>query len=123
MASPNDTISEQDRAARLLEEAQILSIANDLASGDRRNPTPEDYKHEGMVRKWMVEKTIDQGMVLREIAESLPGYQTVADCEGLHQAKTWPVKVFGTAYSAPVTLAVGIIGIILGLFCRKQGWI
>jgi hypothetical protein len=113
--SAEDTIHEQDKAKRLEEEAEILQKAHALTNGSAGN-----QKLIGEVLQWQVKNSIEHNTLLRIVIATQASFQLRADCEELHNTKTWPVRVFGTSYSVPITTAVCIIGLFSYLWLHKN---
>lgn len=111
------TISKQDKAKRLVEEAAILTEAEQYSAGDS-----EDRKSLGKIVLWQVRQSIDHGTLLRLVISGQAKYQLKTDCEAAHKSKTWPVRFFGVTHSVPISVAVGVIGFAAIMYCRKNGW-
>lgn len=112
------TISENDKAKRLSEEAEILAKASALTNGSAGNP-----KLIGEVMHWQVTETIAQGKLLRIIVETQSRFQLKEDCIGLHKPKTWAVKIFGTSYQVPTTTFIIVVGFLFWSWLRSGGHI
>lgn len=113
-----ELIEAHDKEQRIQAEADILGVAHALTNGSAGNP-----KLQGQVLEWVVKETIDNGALLRTIADELPELQRKSECALDHENKKWHVKIFGNNFAMPTTVAVLVMGWLIFLFLRKQGWI
>lgn len=117
MASPAEIISEHDKVKRIEDETIVLEKAHALTNGHAGDP-----KLTGEVLQWQVKETIAQSVLLRALVTAIETFQPKEQCALNHKPKSWPVKLFGFSFSAPVTSGVLIIGWLVFMACRKQGW-
>lgn len=116
--NPNEMIMDQDRTKRLQAEADIIRKAKELANGSH-----DDVKLRGEVTVWQIETLIDHSTLMRNIVDSLTLYQLKTDCEAAHRAKSWPLKLFGITFSAPINIVIMVIAFFVYQYCRKEGWL
>lgn len=112
-----ELIADHDREKRMGDETIILQKAHSLTNG-----SAGDEKLQGEVMLWMVEETISQGKMLRKIAQELVLFQLKSECELSRKKKTWAVRIFGFNFSTPITTGVVIIGWLIFMAAKKQGW-
>lgn len=112
-----ETIHEQDKAKRIEEESEILDMAKSLTNGEAG-----DQKLLGEVILWQVKESISHSTLLRLLITGQQQFQLKSSCVHAHKPKTWVVRVFGVSYSAPVSIAVMVVGFCVVMVCRKNGW-
>ena len=112
-----ETIHEQDKAKRLLDEKVILEKAYSLTNGEAENP-----KTLGEVILWQVKQSIDHGTLLRIVIDGQSKYRLETDCIEARKPKTWKVRLFGITYNSPVSVTIIVIGFMAVMYCKKNGW-
>jgi ferritin len=117
MKSSEEIINEYDKNRRLEDETIILKKAESLTNGHSDDP-----KTTAEVLQWQVKEQIAQGLLLRTVVIEMKSFQKKSDCAILHKPKTWKVKLFGIVYNAPAGIAFIVIGWLVFMYGRKNGF-
>ena len=112
-----DVLAAMDDKSRIEEMNHILDMAGQMTNG-----SADDAKMRGTVQLWQVKMAIRQDTILRMLVEKMSLVQYKTDCEMNRQKKTWVVRLFGVTYAVPVSVAILVLGFLMFLAGKKQGW-
>ena len=110
-----DIVAEHDEKVREKREREILLTAESLTNGSAGDKTKT-----GSVLFYLVEESIDQGRVVRAIAETMKDVQFKANCALNHSGAAGKITAFGITFKAPLTALI-ICAFLLFIYQDQMG--